>query len=192
MKARLGKEGSFLQAQEIEAHLAELGQELQNAGMTHPIRILLVGGAFMLTQVHNRATTNDIDILLKDVEDTTNSQIYQIFKAATRTIAIRNKISASWLNDVIGDFLRDIGTVPEGTLWRRYAMLEVYLPPSEYILALKLLAGRPKDKNDIYVLCQKEKIQTRRQAQKLVDRYIPDRQIQQMNHLDNTLNTFFP
>ena len=146
----------------------------------------------MLTQVHNRATTNDIDILLKDVEDTANSQIYRIFKTAIRTIAARNRISASWLNDVIGDFLRDIGTVPEGTLWRRYAMLEVYLPPSEYILALKLLAGRPKDKNDIYVLCQREKIQTHQQAQKLVDRYIPNRQIQQMNHLDNTLNTFFP
>ncbi|MGB8346257.1 MAG: hypothetical protein WCD86_15340 [Ktedonobacteraceae bacterium] len=146
----------------------------------------------MLTQVHNRATTNDIDILLKDVEDTANSQIYRIFKTAIRTIAARNRISSSWLNDVIGDFLRDIGTVPEGTLWRRYAMLEVYLPPSEYILALKLLAGRPKDKNDIYVLCQREKIQTRQQAQKLVDRYIPNRQIQQMNHLDNTLNTFFP
>jgi hypothetical protein len=180
-----------MEAQEIEIHLAELGQELQNAGIEHPIRILLVGGAFMLTQVHNRATTNDIDILLKDAEDITNSQIYRIFKAAIRTIAARNKISASWLNDVIGDFLRDIGIVPEGTLWKRYAMLEVYLPPREYILALKLLAGRPKDKGDIHALCQGEKIQTRQQAQSLVDRYIPDKQIQQMNHLDNTLNSFF-
>ncbi|HVB62091.1 MAG TPA: hypothetical protein VNE61_12920 [Ktedonobacteraceae bacterium] len=180
-----------MEALEIETHLAELGQELQNAGIEYPIRILLVGGAFMLTQLHNRATTNDIDIVLKDIDDSTASQLYQIFRSAVRTIATRNKIPASWLNDVIGDFLRDIGTIPEGTLWRRYAMLEVYLPPSEYILALKLLSGRPKDKDDIYVLCQQEKIQDRQQAQKLVDRYIPDKQVQQMNHLDDILNAFF-
>ena len=49
-----------MQAQEIEAHLAELGQELQNLHVPQPIRILLVGGAFMLTQLHNRSTTNDV------------------------------------------------------------------------------------------------------------------------------------
>ncbi len=48
-----------MQAQEIEVHLAELGQELQNLGVQQPVRILLVGGVFMLTQLHNRSTTND-------------------------------------------------------------------------------------------------------------------------------------
>lgn len=93
----------------------------------------MVGGAFMLTQIHNRDTTNDIDILLKDARDSTNSQIYRTFKTAIRTVAANNEISAIWLNDVIGDFLRDISIVPEGTLWKKYGMLEVYLPPSEYI-----------------------------------------------------------
>ncbi len=71
-------------------------------------------------------------------------------------------------------------------------MLEVYVPPAEYILALKLLAGRQKDRDDIYALCQQLKIRTRKQAQRLVDRYILDKQIQQMNDLDDTLNLFFP
>jgi hypothetical protein len=35
--------------QEIVSYLAELGQELQNLGIQYSIRILLVGGAFMLT-----------------------------------------------------------------------------------------------------------------------------------------------
>ena len=39
-----------MQAQEIETHLAELGQELQNLNVQQPIRILLVGGAYTLTQ----------------------------------------------------------------------------------------------------------------------------------------------
>jgi hypothetical protein len=43
-----------MQAEEIETHLAELGLELQEMGLQRPIRILLVGGAFMLTQIRNR------------------------------------------------------------------------------------------------------------------------------------------
>lgn len=173
-------------------YLAELGQELQNLGVQNPIHILLVGGAYMLTQIHNRPTTNDIDILLKNVDDPTTSPLYRTFKAAVWSVANKNQIPTTWLNDVIGDFLRDASTVPQGTLWRKYAKLEVYIPPSEYILALKLLAGRQKDRDDISALCQQLNIHTRQQAQRLVDRYITNRQVQQINDLDSTLNFFFP
>lgn len=84
--------------------------------MQHPVRVLLVGGAFMLTQVKNRQTTDDIDVLLIDVEDATISPLYHIFKTAVRAVARENKIPVTWLNDVIGDFLRDASNVPEGTL----------------------------------------------------------------------------
>ncbi|MFL5656789.1 MAG: hypothetical protein ACJ8CB_21740 [Ktedonobacteraceae bacterium] len=181
-----------MQAQDIVTYFAELGQELQHLGVQHPIRILLIGGAYMLTQVHNRPTTNDIDVLLKDIDDTTTSPLYRTFKAAARAVASRNHLPNTWINDLVGDFLRNTGAVPQGTLWRRYAMLEVYIPPSEYILALKLLAGRPKDRDDIYALSQQIKIRTRDQAQQLVDRYIPNKQVQQINDLDDTLNFFFP
>jgi len=181
-----------MQAQDIVTYFAELGQELQHLGVQHPIRILLIGGAYMLTQVHNRPTTNDIDVLLKDIDDTTTSPLYRTFKAAARAVASRNHLPNTWINDLVGDFLRNTGTVPQGALWRSYAMLEVYIPPSEYILALKLLAGRPKDRDDIYALCQQIKIQTREHAQQLVDRHIPNKQVQQIYDLDDTLNFFFP
>ena len=71
-------------------------------------------------------------------------------------------------------------------------MLDVYIPPGDYILALKLLAGRQKDWDDIYALCQHLKIRTRKQAQQLVDRFIPNKQVQQINDLDDKLNLFFP
>jgi Nucleotidyltransferase of unknown function (DUF6036) len=180
-----------MQAKDIETHLAELGKELHEMGLQLPIRILLVGGAFMLTQIKNRQATNDIDVLLKDIEDSTASPLYQTFKSATRYIARKNKMPNSWLNDVIGDFLRDLGSVPEGRLWRRYDKLEVYLPPDEYIFALKLLAGRQKDRDDILALSKKLKMQTREQAQKVIDRYIPDKQLQQMNNVEKTLTKFF-
>lgn len=180
-----------MQAEEIEAHLAELGQELQEMGLERPIRILLVGGAFMLTQIRNRQATDDIDVVLKDVKDSRTPWLYQTFKAAIRSVARKDNLSEIWLNDVIGDFLRDLGNVPEGKLWRIFGKLEVYLPPEEYLLALKLLANRPKDQEDILALIQKLKVQTREQAQRLIDRYIPDKQLQQMNNVEDTLSDLF-
>ena len=181
-----------MQAQEIELYLADLGQELQHVGIQQPIRILIVGGAFMLTQVGNRSTTNDVDVLLQDVDDTTISPLSLVFRTAARAVASRNRIPITWINDVIGDFLRDTSLVPQGTLWRSYAMLSVYIPPKEYILALKLLAGRRKDRNDIQALCQQLSIQSRRDAQQVVDQYIPNKQVQQINNLSRTLDNVFP
>ncbi len=181
-----------MQAHDIEVYLADLGQELQQAGLQRPVRLLLIGGAFMLTQLHSRRATNDVDVLLKDVDDPTTSPLYLTFKAAVRAVASRNRLPMTWMNDVIGDFLRNATRVPQGMLWRTYALLEVYVPEAEYILALKLLAGRPKDRGDIQLLCRQLHIGTRAQAQQVVDRYIPDKQVQQLNHLDTTLITLFP
>lgn len=97
-----------MQAQEIEAHLADLGQELQELGVEHPIRILMIGGAFMLTQLHNRPTTQDVDVLIKDVDDPTVSPLYRMFRTAAQAVASRNQLSITWINDVIADFLRNI------------------------------------------------------------------------------------
>jgi hypothetical protein len=71
-------------------------------------------------------------------------------------------------------------------------MLEVYIPPNDYILALKLLANRRKDQNDILALCQQLCIQTREQAQQVVDCYVPDREVQQLSNLKKTLSILFP
>jgi hypothetical protein len=181
-----------MQAQDIEHYLADLGQALAEMGQQHPLRLLLVGGAFMLTQLGSRRTTNDIDVVVKDMNDLTASSLSQILKSGARTVAMRNQIPVTWINDVIGDFLRDTSRIPQGTLWRTYGPLEVYVPEGAYILALKLLAGRPKDRGDIQDLCAQLHIQTRIQAQTIVDRYIPDKQVQQINDLERTLDTLFP
>lgn len=181
-----------MQALDIESSLAELGQELQNLGVQQAIRILMVGGAFMLTQIHNRTLTDDIDVLLKDIDDPAASPLYPILTLAVRAIAARRQLPTTWLNDVIGDALRANSAVPEGTLWRRYGRLEIYIPPDDYMLALKLFAGRDKDRDDLLALRSRLGIVTRQQAQALVDQYIPDRQLQQLNHVDDTLADLFP
>jgi hypothetical protein len=178
--------------QEIEDALAALGQELQRLGVQQPIRILVVGGAYMLTQLHNRLATTDIDVLLIDIADPGASPVYQQVQTGVRAIASQRHLPATWFNDVIGDALRSNGVVPNGTLWRVYGALEVYMPDAEYVLALKLLAGRPQDTGDIQALIQRTGVQTRDQAQQLLDRYIPDRQTQQLNQAPMTLQRMFP
>jgi len=180
-----------VRAREIETYLSELGQELQRLDVAEPVRLLVIGGAFMLLQVKNRRATDDIDVVLKDVEHPASSPLHQEFRAAVQTIAARNQLKGNWLNDLMADILRDMGTLPEGTLWRSYGQLEIYFPPKDYVLALKLLAGRPKDQRDITALCKQLQVHTREQAQQLVDQYIPNKQFQHLNHLDETLDMFF-
>jgi hypothetical protein len=64
--------------------------------------------------------------------------------------------------------------------------------PEISLVAHPVGAGRPKDREDINALCQQLHIRTRKQAQRLVDRYIPNKQVQQLNHLDDTLDDLFP
>lgn len=51
-----------MEAEDIERYLAELGAELKNRGIKKPIRLLIIGGAYMLTFEHAPRTTDDIDI----------------------------------------------------------------------------------------------------------------------------------
>lgn len=44
---------------------------------------------------------------------------------------------------------------------------------------------------DIEALCQQLQIQTQEQAQRLIDRYIPDKQLQHLNQLNKTLSLVF-
>jgi hypothetical protein len=76
-------------------------------------------------------------------------------------------------------------------LWKKYKVLEVYLPDKEYVLAQKLLINRPKDHEDIRLLFQALGIATKAQAQALLDRYLSQNEQRQLN-LTVTLQHYFP
>jgi len=46
-----------MEARDIERYLAELGAELKQRGIKQPIRILIIGGAYMLLHEHAARTT---------------------------------------------------------------------------------------------------------------------------------------
>lgn len=181
-----------MNAQDIEAYLADLGLALGNLGVQRPFRVLMVGGAYMLTQIGNRPTTKDIDVLLEDIPDHSASPLYLPFQAATRAVAVQHTLPTNWINDVIGDALRAYGPTPTRTLWRVYGPLEVYVPNADYMLALKILAGRAQDLLDAEAICQQLGVSTRAQAQRMVDTYITASLIQQMSGVDTTLDALFP
>ena len=58
-----------MQAKDIERHLAQLGQELTDRGVQKPIRVLMIGGAYMLLLAKMQRSTDDVDILWLDEED---------------------------------------------------------------------------------------------------------------------------
>ncbi len=176
---------------DIDTHLAALGQELADLGVTTPIRFLMIGGGYMLTQIQNREATGDVDGSVLNIRDPQHSMEYLFFKNAVHGVATRRKLPHSWLSDTIADFLTLAGPLPRITLWRKFDMLEVYVPPAGFILAHKLLAGRGKDEDDIKALCQILGISTRKQAKAVVDTYITNHPLQAMQHLDENLDRFF-
>jgi len=180
-----------MQKQDIEHNLSLLGSQLEELGIQTTIRLLMIGGGFMLTQIGNRATTDDIDVLV-DISDPLHSDDYRIFKNAVHFVAHDAGLRDSWLSDNIGDFLRMAGPVPKGELWRRFGRyLEVYIPPQEFILAHKLVAGRRKDREDTKALMHSLHVTKREQAQKIVDKYITNKDIQESEEVQKKLNRFF-
>lgn len=179
-----------MNAKDIEHYFFLVGAELQGMNVQEPIELLLIGGGFMLTQVHNRTVTGDVDAMFMDTCVYSDSEIYRLFQAAVQFVASDEALEPSWLSTDVGDFLRVAGPFPKVTLWKKFGPLHVYIPPKQFILAHKLLAGREKDSDDIDVLCHQLGINTRKKAQKVLDTYIK-KDIQDNGNVAATLDDFF-
>lgn len=181
-----------MESQEIERYFQDLGNELQVRGFKKPVRIMVVGGVFMLLMVKNRKATEDVDVVLLDFPDTINATPETAaFKSAINAVASRYKLKRKWMNDDVAYFIMDMAPNPQPELWREFEMLHVYVPVKEYILALKLMVFRQKDMNDVEALLSELLVETREQAQAIVDRFIPEKRWQEHYLLDDTLDELF-
>ena len=180
-----------MQAQEIEHYLAELGAALQNQGIIKPVRLLLIGGAYMMLLANAPRTTDDIDMFwIEEGEDFQKARL--TLRDAVQTIASKYTLPPNWFNYLTQLLIYDKITMPRGKLWRRYGLLHVYAPPKEYMFALKILAGRDKDIADCRILLPQTHIRTRKQAQRALDRYLlPNAQQDEAATIQNALNVLF-
>lgn len=174
-----------MDAGQIENALDLLGDEIAILELPRSLRITVVGGTYMLFNVNNREITKDVDVIFIDIQDHRSIE-YKVFTIARELVATRLSLPKNWINDVIGDFLKDSTRIPAGKLWKTFGngTLEVYMPDAEYILALKVLAGRPKDRADALALIQKLGIKSIQDLQEIVDRYIPNKLLQQQHRVD--------
>lgn len=178
-----------MQEQDIITRLSLVGEELEAYGLQQPIRVLLIGGAYMITQVHNRLVTRDVDVIIQEDPE---SEAYHFLKKAAEFVAHDIKADKDWFSDNIADFIGSTGNIPPGHLWLSHGMLQVFIPNDDYVLALKIISGRDKDINDITVLLQRLKIQTRKRVEKLLRTYLNEDTLQEFaQDIQDTLDKFF-
>jgi hypothetical protein len=156
---------------QIEQYLGFLGQKLDE--MQTKAMIILLGGALMVTQIGNRKSTQDIDVVIA----TNDRRTYHTIQQAIKLVAKENKLSSSWMNDDVTIVIDQIGKPKSPRHWKTFSNLTVYIPELEYILALKLFSGRPQDDRDIQALSQRLHIHTKAQAWSVVNVYIPSTQL---------------
>ncbi|GHO58327.1 hypothetical protein [Ktedonobacter robiniae] len=182
-----------LQAEEIELLLQDLGREFSRRKL-QPVRVMFVGGVYMLLVAQSRLITHDIDIFplnfmdsSKPERDETSRQI----QTAINAVASRHKLKRDWFNDhafgVIGALKPDDKELRH---WKSYDALEIYLPADEFILMTKIYSYRDKDYGDVQTLIKRTGISTREQAQALMDKYM-SRKMQNECFVSDMLDMFF-
>ena len=136
-------------------------------------------------------TTDDIDMFwVEEGEDFQRARL--AVRDGVQTIASKYTLPPNWFNYLTQMLIYDKIILPRGKLWKRYGPLHVYVPPTEFILALKIMAGRDKDIADCRILLPQTHIRTRRQAQKVLDRYVlRDAQQDEAETIEYSLNVLF-
>jgi Nucleotidyltransferase of unknown function (DUF6036) len=179
-----------MNSDEIEKYLAELGTELKNRGIKKPVRLMLIGGAYMLLLANAPRSTNDIDVFW--LEEDAFQQTLNPLRESVQAITKRHTLNPDWFNYVAQLLMYDEIIVPNGKLWKRFGPLHIHIPTREYILALKITAGRDKDLEDCAILLSQTTIKTRQQARQLLNQYIlPEGQEKNAEQIENSLDQLF-
>jgi len=171
----------------IEALLEELDEALVKAFPgPEPMSVLVVGGACLLFQEVITRSTEDVDVIIFEMmgsEENTlifHSPIADKIRRIIKRIGKQHGFKGErqmFFNDDCSPFLLELSgnVLPPMKLLKVYQKLHLYIPDDlRYILACKLMAGRPeKDMTDIGSLLRVLGIQNRVQAQQVVNHYFP-------------------
>ena len=190
---------------ELEALLEELDEALVKAFPgPEPMSVLVVGGACLLFQGVTTRPTEDVDVIIFEMMGSEEStlifhapiadKIRRIIKGIGKRHGLRGE-RQMFFNDDCSPFLLELSEneLPPMRLLKAYQKLHLYVPSDlGYILACKLMAGRPeKDLTDIEALCQLLSIRSRAQAQQVVNRYFPSPIHQATYQLPRILDEIF-
>jgi hypothetical protein len=179
-----------MEAHEIEKYLSELGAELKHRGIKKPVPIMIIGGAYMLLLENAPRTTDDVDVFW--LEEEAFQRTRELLSECVLAITSKYALSPGWFNYLTQVIMQNDILIPEGELWKQFGPLHIYVPPKEYILALKITAGRDKDLEDCAILFPQSRITTYEQAKQLLDRYIlPKAQEEHAEQIERSLDKLF-
>lgn len=126
----------------LDGYLRELAKEYRKRqGKSMPAEIILIGGASILINYGFREMTYDMDAIIQSSD---------VMKEAIHSVGDRLGLPVGWLNT---DFIYTDSYTPRLTEYSKYYktfsnVLQVRTVSAEYLVAMKLMAGR-QYKNDL-------------------------------------------
>jgi hypothetical protein len=151
-------------AEEIEQYLREVNDELALQNMKG--EICLYGGAVMCLVFKARPATKDIDAIFEPVK---------FIRSAISKIAERYNLRQDWLNLAVRMFVVE----HEKRILFDLPNLKVFIPPTDYLLAMKILAARAdtEDVLDIEFLLKEINLNEIADVTEIVRKYYPKKEI---------------
>jgi len=148
----------------IKRYLNELNEELRLMDVKG--ELCLYGGAVMALVYDARPNTDDVDAVFKPI---------RYIRRAAGIIAERHRLPKGWLNHAVKMFL-----VPhEQRILFDMSNLKVYVPPAEYLLAMKMLSARAnmRDRDDITTLIGKLGLSKEEEVLQIIKHYYPRKEV---------------
>lgn len=156
--------------------LADLDEEITNSDLfpsEFGLAMVVIGGAALALEWGKRVT-RDIDII--------SEGLTAEMRQAIARVGERHYVRADWLNDASRISTPDVRNLEKKLkLLFEGKNITVYRPGAEFILAMKLIAGRPVDFDDSVFLVKQTGITTCDELLELVAKAYPSRLIQTPN-----------
>jgi predicted nucleotidyltransferase len=155
-------QGPLLDRDAIRAAFTRLGDKLARRGVKADIYVF--GGAAMALAYDARRTTRDIDALF---------QPHGIVLDEARNVATELGLPTWWLNEQASVYVATGGDTNASTIFD-HPGLRVTAASPEHLLAMKVLAARRRDSDDIRFLLNKLDITNLETVLALIAQIFPD------------------
>lgn len=151
-------------AEEIKQYLTELNEELCESKVIG--EVCLYGGAVMCLVFNARPATKDVDAIFQPVK---------YIRRAARVVAERHDLNIDWLNYAVKMFV----VSHEKRVLFNLPCLKVFVPESDYLLAMKVLAARAdtSDLDDIKFLVKNLKLGSVEEVLEIMRNYYPHKDV---------------
>lgn len=149
---------------EIESYLREIDNELAKQNVIG--EICIYGGAAMCLAFKARPSTKDVDAIFEPVKS---------IRGIISQIAEKHNLRQDWLNFAVKMFVVN----HEKRILFDLPNLKVFVPNSDYLLAMKVLALRAEsfDSEDVEFLIETLQIDSLEKVLEIVKNYYPNKEL---------------